>query len=167
MIFQENGAIFSPDRLYRYSLWRLWEPSKGHVVFIGLNPSTADENLNDPTIRRCITFAKDWGYGGLYMLNLFGFRSTDPKALKRMLDAGQDPVGLGNDINITSSCGSADLVVAAWGNLGALQQRGWAVLKDLQRQGIKAFTLGLTKEGTPRHPLYIAKGQKPLTYIGA
>lgn len=74
-----TNAILSEDRKYRYVLSRIWDESKPMVMIIGLNPSTADETKNDPTIIRCIDFAKSWGYGGVYMLNLFAFRATLPK----------------------------------------------------------------------------------------
>ena len=83
---KDMGATFSPCRTWRYSLWRIWQPGKPYVVFIGLNPSTATEVEDDPTIRRCIRYAQDWDYGGLYMLNVFALRSTDPKALYRHSD---------------------------------------------------------------------------------
>ncbi|MCU7816788.1 MAG: DUF1643 domain-containing protein [Candidatus Thiodiazotropha sp. (ex Rostrolucina anterorostrata)] len=84
------GAVLSPDRDYRYSLWRIWQPDDPYALFIGLNPSTADEYENDPTIRRCIRFAKDWGFGGLYMANLFAIRATKPKIMK----AHHAPIGI-------------------------------------------------------------------------
>ena len=85
----EKGARFSESRTHRYALWRIWEKGAPMVMFVGLNPSTADETQDDPTIRRCIDFAKRWGYGGLYMLNIFAFRATNPKDMK----AAADPVG--------------------------------------------------------------------------
>lgn len=78
----KKSAILSDDRKYRYSLSRVWDESKNKVMFIGLNPSTADETEDDPTIRRCINFAKSWGYVGLEMTNLFAFRATAPKDMK-------------------------------------------------------------------------------------
>jgi len=81
----KSHATFSPCRKYRYSLFRIWDEDKSLVLFIGLNPSTADEKEDDPTIRRCINFAKQWGwgYGGLIMGNLFSFRATQPSDLKQ------------------------------------------------------------------------------------
>ena len=92
-LFLKTGAIFSGCRTYRYTLWRSWDRDKGDVMFIGLNPSTADETLNDPTVRRCINYAKSWGYGGIYMANMFAFRATDPKEMKQ----AKDPIGYRND----------------------------------------------------------------------
>lgn len=74
----KTGANLSECRRYRFSLWRIWDEALPYALFIGLNPSTADETANDPTITRCINFAKDWGYGGIYMANLFAYRATDP-----------------------------------------------------------------------------------------
>lgn len=91
-----KDAILSEDRKYRYILSRTWDETKPTVLFIGLNPSTADENEDDPTIRRCIIFAKSWGYGGLIMANLFAFRTTNPQGLY----SEKNPVGSENDYYI-------------------------------------------------------------------
>lgn len=88
----EKTAIISEDEKYRYQLSRCWDETKPRILFIMLNPSTADANIDDPTIRRVISFAKSWGYGGVYVGNLFAFRSTDPKGLKQIAD----PVGENN-----------------------------------------------------------------------
>ena len=88
-----SDAFFSKDRIYRYALWRIWDYDLPKVLFIGLNPSTADEFKNDPTIRRCMRYSYDWGYGGYIMGNIFGYRSTDPRNLKKV----KDPIGLDND----------------------------------------------------------------------
>ena len=93
----ERGAKFSLDRVYRYRLWRFWDKRKGIVLFIGLNPSTADEKVNDPTIRRCIGYAMDWGYGGMLMGNIFAYRNTYPETLKI---CGVDPIGIENDTEL-------------------------------------------------------------------
>lgn len=140
-------ATFSHDRLYRYSLQRRWGDGPP-AVFIGLNPSTADEQNDDPTIRRCVRFARDWGCGALVMLNLYAWRATDPKGLLRTAD----PVGPGNDAAIRAIAGDAQLVVAAWGAWpGPDPDRPAAVsalVGELQ-------ALGVTKDGQPRHPLYM------------
>jgi hypothetical protein len=146
------GATLSPCRTYRYSLWRVWEPDKGMVAFCGLNPSTADETVDDPTIRRCIGFARDWGYGGLYMLNLFAFRATDPKVMK----AATDPVGPDNDATLVSYQKQGVLIVAAWGNDGVFKGRAQHVLKNVLVHG-PVKCLGRTKDGCPKHPLYLPK----------
>ena len=88
-----TGAEFSKDRIHRYALYRVWDESKPLIMLIGLNPSTADENKDDPTIKRCVSFAKHWGYGGLIMVNIFAYRATDPRKMKK----ATDPVGPDND----------------------------------------------------------------------
>jgi hypothetical protein len=148
----EKGAEFSTGRTYRYSLWRVWDRDKPLVMFIGLNPSTADESKDDPTIRRCIGFAKRWAHGGIVMCNLFAFRATDPKAMKK----AADPVGRANDQYLKHWASRASLRVACWGNHGAHLGRAAAVCKLLQgrsRTGLDCF--GRTKQGQPKHPLYL------------
>lgn len=152
-------ARFSPCRTWRYELWRRW----GHApvaAFIGLNPSTADETQDDPTIRRCIGFAKRWGYGGLVMLNLFAYRSTDPRGLK----VAADPVGPENDETLLRVTAEAGCVIAAWGAHGALFGRDAAVRRLLAH--LTLDHLGLTKAGHPRHPLYLARST-PRRTLGA
>jgi len=153
----ETGAQFSESRVFRYALWRTWEEQKGHVMFIGLNPSTADEQHDDATVRRCIAFAREWGYGGLHMLNLFAYRSTDPKVLMDP-NLGYDPVGPKNDEFLRLYTESSDQVIAAWGANGAFQTRGEYV------DGLLDYPmacLGVTKSGQPRHPLYLRKTLRP------
>lgn len=142
----ESGAIFSSCRTWRYKLWRVWDGSKPSLNVIGLNPSTADETANDPTIRRCIGFAWDWGYGGLLMTNIFAFRATDPRMMKK----SPDPVGPENDRWLKEAAANAGLVIAAWGNHGAFMERGEAVRKMVP--GLRCFRV--TKPGHPEHPLY-------------
>jgi hypothetical protein len=146
------GATLSPCRTYRYSLWRVWEPDKGMVAFCGLNPSTADETVDDPTIRRCIGFARDWGYGGLYMLNLFAFRTKNPKVMK----AAADPVGPENDATLADYQKKGVLIVAAWGIDGVFKGRADYVLKNVLVHG-PLKCLGRTKDGQPKHPLFLPK----------
>ena len=112
----ESSALFSECRTYRYALWRVWDESLDSILFIGLNPSTADESHNDPTISRCINFAKKWGYGGLCMANLFAYRATQP----RIMMLADDPIGPDNDQILFDLVSKADIVVAAWGNHGSL-----------------------------------------------
>ncbi len=152
-----SGAMFSDDRVYRYTLWRRWvgwrQPDAKLCVFIGLNPSTADEREDDPTIRRCINYAKAWGYDGLVMLNLFAFRATDPVVLK----AAPDPVGPENDRVIYQVCQEAPRIVACWGDHGVYKSRDVMVpflLRDTLR---KLYCFGRTRSRQPRHPLYLRK----------
>lgn len=147
------SAVFSPDRVYRYMLWRTWGAGPT-VTFIGLNPSTADETVDDPTIRRCIGYAKAWGYGGLIMANLFALRATDP----RVMLAHPEPVGPANDDALRDCVARSELVVAAWGADGAHRRRSSAVRAML---GGQLHALGLTKNGEPKHPLYLRADLEP------
>lgn len=150
-------TIFSPDRIYRYTLWREWIGGDGYAMFVGLNPSTADETQDDPTIRRCIAFAKSWGYAGLCMTNLFAFRATDPKD---MLAQG-DPVGDENDDWLVRIASDAGVVVAAWGVHGTHLGRD----KDVRAMLPNLHCLALTKEGHPGHPLYLRKTLTPVQMV--
>ena len=150
-----NNATFSPDRVYRYSLWREWIGGDGYCMFVGLNPSTADETSDDPTIRRCIGYAKQWGYSALEMCNLFAYRATDPKD---MLIGVTDPVGPANDTILRFSARHAGIVIAAWGTHGSHLGRDQAVRAMLPN----IYALKLTKGGHPSHPLYLRADLKPL-----
>lgn len=141
------SATFSDCRTWRYVLWRRWDKNKLMAAFIGLNPSTADEITDDPTIRRCCDFARRWGFGGIYMLNLFAFRATDPKEMK----AAQDPIGPDNDRCIAVCAFKAEKVIFCWGNHGAHLGRG----KEIMGKIGPAECFGFTKAGEPKHPLYL------------
>jgi len=149
------GATFSPDRHYRYSLWRQWEPNKPYALFIGLNPSTANEQDDDPTIRRCKRFAADWGYGALYMANLFALRATHPKEML----AHPLPVGMDNNTGLQQLAHDAGIILCAWGAHGGHLQRDEQVKTLLAAYELKC--LGLTQSGKPRHPLYIRADKQP------
>ena len=149
----KSSAILSEDRVYRYVLYRMWDRSKDCAIFIGLNPSTADETKNDPTIRRCMGFAKSWGYGSVYMLNLFAFRATDPDDLVE----AEDPVGPRNDSYIQIITKYNGIIVAAWGNHGSWLNRD----RQIQAMLPGLYHLGLTKCGQPKHPLYLSAATKP------
>jgi hypothetical protein len=142
-----RSAAFSPCRIYRYALSRVWDSNLPTVLFVGLNPSTADERNDDPTIRRCIGFARRWNLGGLVMVNLFAFRSTRPSILL----AAADPVGPANDMHILAAARTAERIVLAWGTCGAHLGRDRTVLAMLP----DADCLGTTKHGHPKHPLYL------------
>ena len=155
-------AELSSDRVYRYSLSRIWEPTKHPLAFIGLNPSTADETEDDPTIRRCMGFARDGGYGGVLMLNLFAFRSTKPKGL---LDA-EDPVGPRNDAVLLRATDGLPVVVCAWGTNGVLLGRDY-IVRQLLASRDNLHYLRLTNSGHPGHPLYLPRELKPVPWRDA
>ena len=141
---------------YRYGLTRdidRLSPGSGTVTFIMLNPSTADVDRYDPTIRRCKGFALRWGYEKLTVVNLFALRATRPAALK----LSANPIGASNDDVIRVHSQVADMVVCAWGDHGNLYHRGAQVAKMLTDRDIELSCLGLTKAGHPRHPLYVNK----------
>ena len=156
---EPSGACLSPCRTYRFALWRIWDYSKPMAVFIGLNPSTADESEDDPTIRRCKRFASDWGCGGMVMLNLFAVRATDPKVMMKH----SDPVGYTNDNVLRAYTLDVKVIVCAWGAHGGFQGRDKEVIDLLSDRELKC--LGTTKDGKPRHPLYI-RADKELEVFG-
>lgn len=159
----EKRAILSGCGQYRYSLTRKWLSGKGTCVFIMLNPSTADGLVDDPTIRRCIGFAKKWGYKQLKVLNLFAFRATSPKDLKR----AARPIGPENRSYINVTCDSAKkdggVIVCAWGKGGEFLDQGSLLWTDLVgRYDLRC--LKILKCGQPGHPLYLSKGSKLIKY---
>jgi hypothetical protein len=150
-------AVFSPCRRYRYTLWREWIGGDGYAMVVGLNPSTADEVQNDPTVRRCIAYAKSWGFGGLCMTNLFAFRATDPQDMK----AVADPIGPDNDRHLLDCARHAGVVVAAWGEHGVHLDRAAAVTQLLG----DLHYLRMNQSGQPGHPLYLPKALRPVRWI--
>ena len=159
MNFMQRRAVFSPDRRYRYLLDRVWDDnfSARQLTYIMLNPSTADENVNDPTVERCERRARALGFGSIEVVNLFAFRATDPGQMK----AAEDPIGPENDYHIRDSVGRADMVIAAWGMHGAYRNRDEDVsllVKDIEKP---LYHLGLTKSNDPKHPLYVGYDVKP------
>ncbi len=142
------SAILSPCGRYRYSLTRTFFTGRGRVLFVMLNPSTADAEIDDPTIRRCIGFARRWGFQELAVANLFAWRATDPRELRQAVD----PVGPENDRHLMRLSGCADAVIAAWGARGNYHNRAAEVLGLLEGA---IEHLGLTKQGHPKHPLYL------------
>lgn len=155
----DQGATFSPDRRYRYTLWRAWGPGP-RALFCMLNPSTATETVLDPTLRRCLRYARDWGFHGFEVVNLFALRSTDPARLCE--DA--DPVGPGNDVAIVEAARRAGgFVVCGWGVHGGLRGRDAAVLELLEERA-DLVALRLTKDGHPSHPLYLPADLKPVLF---
>jgi hypothetical protein len=153
----KTDAGFSPCRTWRYWLSRTWDETLPALVVIGLNPSTADETQDDPTIRKCIKFAKTWGFGGLVMLNLYAYRSTDPKGLKK----AKDPVGPANDATILERTEGRQ-VLCAWGTHGTYLNRDLKVKRMLA--GRNLVCLKQTKDGHPQHPLYLKDSTQPISY---
>lgn len=158
--WNRSSCIFSPCRNWRYTLERWWGDEGAYANFLCLNPSTADEERNDPTVTRCCNYARAWGYDGCIVTNIFGLRSTDPHALL----SASDPIGIDNDEHILDVALSAGIVIAAWGAWGKVLDRGRSVAMHLSRVGIPLHCLGVTKEGYPRHPLYLPASARPVLY---
>ena len=149
------GAAFPPCRRWRYLLWRRWDEEKPVANFLMLNPSTADEHQLDPTCSRARDYAERWGYGALIVTNVFAFRETSPLKMKTT----SDPVGPGNDAAIVRAAKEAAIVVCAWGNHGAFQERSSEVRELLK--GLKLHALRINSNGEPAHPLYLPGNLKP------
>jgi len=145
-----SEAVYSDCEVYRYLLTRTWEVGP-KVLFVMLNPSTATEVQNDPTVERCERRARVLGFGAFRVVNIFAFRATDPQRMR----AATDPVGPDNDAAIRDSLPWADLVVCAWGNHGLHLNRGATVETLLRQSGARLAHLGLTQANQPRHPLYL------------
>lgn len=156
-------AVYSPCERYRYLLTRTWDSGGRRALFIMLNPSTATEVQNDPTVERCERRARALGFGAFRVCNIFAWRDTDP----RMMRAAADPVGPGNDAAILDSSGWADHVICAWGSHGAHLDRGVQVERMLRETGRPLYHLGITKGGQPKHPLYIGYDRHPEIWEGS
>ena len=154
----QSGAVITGN--YRYLLWREWNSNFKTVSFIMLNPSRADAQVNDPTITRCINFASSWGYGRLEVVNLFAYRTPKPSLLKQVTE----PIGKDNDRFILESVDRSERVILAWGNHGKWKKQDTYTL-ELLKQYNHLYSLGITKRGCPRHPLYLRSTIKPLPYI--
>lgn len=156
------AARFSPCFTWRYVLRRRWS-SAAPIGFVLLNPSTADDRIDDPTIRRCIAYAKRWGHGGLVLGNLFAFRSTDPAALKTC----SDPIGPQNDAALREVCAESagGVVICGWGAHGSIYGRAREVLRSMRLEwGAKPHALAVTKGGEPGHPLYLRGDSEPFRF---
>jgi hypothetical protein len=149
-----GAAIFGgKNDEYRYRLHRTWGPGR-RVLFVMMNPSTADPLFDDDTVYKCYKYARTWGFDGLDVGNTFAYRTTDQKVLTKVVD----PIGPDNDLHLTAMATAASLIVFAFGLPGskALRARGPAVAMHLRdHAGIKCHMLKLTKNGTPWHPLYL------------
>lgn len=153
----KTHAEFSTCRTYRYALWRTWDDARGKVLFIGLNPSTADEARDDHTIKRCLSYAQQWGYGGIMMGNLFAYCSPFPQEMRQY----NEPIGPENDVWLQRLNQQADIVVAMWGNAGTFGQRASAVTHMFPH----LLCLRLTRAGQPHHTRGLPDGIKPIPYI--
>jgi hypothetical protein len=155
-----RAAKLSPDGRYRYMLGRTWNIDRARVLFVMLNPSTADAERDDPTIRRCVGFARSWGYGGLTVGNLYAYRSTQPARLAEV----EDPVGPDNDAALRMLAGDAALIVCAWGADRHAGRDRIRRVETLLRTHRPLHGLGCAKRGAPRHPLFIHRDQQPEPY---
>lgn len=159
-------AVFSPCGLFRYELGRVWDKRKSLLVYVLLNPSKADEQEDDPTTRRCIGFAKHGGYGGIHMVNLFGYIATYPDHLRGRTRSGMDCVGPENDAAIVRATGMGRLV-AAWGLCPSWAEARVAyVMRSLITPAVTLHALGVTRDGHPRHPLYCPGDSKFEVWTG-
>lgn len=153
-----SDAVLSGCGRYRYRLTRTWDPERPRATFIMLNPSTADAADDDPTIRRCMRYARAWGLGGLMVVNLYAFRATEPEDLWR----ADDPIGPDNDDHLRAVLTATDAgapVVAAWGVNARLDR-----VAEVMGFAGPVTALGLTKAGQPRHPLYLRKDAQPVRW---
>jgi hypothetical protein len=165
----QKYAEISDCGRYRYRLKRWWHDREEApwVLWIMLNPSTADASTDDPTIRRCMAFARAWGMGGISVVNLFGWRATDPTDLAGV----KDPVGPDNQWAIDGEARrirqTGGLIVAAWGAHKMAAARGRVVINQISDLGINVMCLKTTAKGQPWHPLYVPGCQKPVLYAGS
>jgi hypothetical protein len=150
-------AVYSPCLQFRYLLTREWQTKGPRALFVMLNPSTATEAQNDPTVERCERRARTLRFGAFRVCNIFAYRATDPRVMR----AATDPVGPLNDASIADSVDWADQVICAWGTHGAYLGRGAQVEGLLRGMGAALWHLGLTKDGHPKHPLYIGYDLQP------
>ena len=159
-LLSKSTAIYSDCEKYRYALTRVWDEDAKRVLFIMLNPSSATEVQNDPTVERCERRARALGLGAFRVTNIFAWRDTDPRNMR----AASDPTGPANDAAILDGVDWADTIVAAWGTHGAHLGRGGTVTALLRHSGCALQCLGLTKDGHPKHPLYISYSQQPMIW---
>jgi len=156
-----TGARFSECKLYRYTLWREWDTKLPLIVWCGLNPSTADDTRDDPTIRREVAFSKAWGFGRYVKVNAYAFRATNPQFML----AAEDPIGPDNVETVIANAERAAMFVACWGaNIDP--RHSWTMTSRLRNcYGLTTYCLGLTKAMRPKHPLYLKSDTKPIRWI--
>jgi len=157
MDYITKTANFSSCLRYRYNLVRRWRDNSRHILFVGLNPSIADDNIDDPTTRRCIKFAKLWGYGSMELVNLFSYCATDPRDLIHQ----PDPIGPKNDSWIQKANSRSDITIACWGSFIYAQNRATQITNKIK----KLHCLRINRNYSPAHPLYLPLNLRPLPYI--
>jgi hypothetical protein len=158
--FTQSTAIYSDDERYRYSLTRVWNAVDQGLMFLMLNPSTATEAQNDPTVERCERRARALGFGRFCVANIFAWRDTNPAGMRN----ASDPIGVLNDQYILENIQNHDQIICAWGAHGNHLGRSDQIIGVLQGSGKPLYHLGLTKSGQPRHPLYIRYDQQPIAW---
>ena len=151
-----KDATVSDNQLYRYQLTRIWDTSLPLVMFICLNPSTADHNNDDPTILKCINYASKWGYGGLVMGNLFAYRATEPLDMRK----AKDPIGPLNNHHLKLMSNQVDKIVCGWGNHGKHLGRDEEVISMFD----KLYAMKINITGSPAHPLYLKQSLSPISF---
>jgi hypothetical protein len=156
----ERTALFDATGRYRYRLGRRWQAQGPEIAFVMLNPSRANAECDDPTLRACMQFAQRWAYGSLVVVNLFGYCTAHPAELKTV----SDPVGPENDRYLTAAVGRSHQVVLAWGNDGGFGGRDRTILHKLKAHSSKLTCLQLNRSGQPRHPLYIRRDRTLIPY---
>lgn len=157
-----GDAEFSADGRHRYALTRFWTSGEGTTVFVMLNPSTASAMANDPTVRRCCGYARDWGRRRLIVVNLFALVSTAPEVLYQHADPTGDPQNLETILHWASDANTRE-VVCAWGAHGRHLARGARVLRKLREiDGVRPLAFKLTENGEPQHPLYLPADLRPV-----
>lgn len=161
-LFLERDARLSDCGRYRYLLRRTWDRGKPRVLIVMLNPSTADAEVDDATIRSCIRLCKELGYGSFEVVNLFGLRATDPKELL----TAEDPIGPENEHVVIAAIMRCDVVVCAWGAHPMAARKSGFLLGQIRARKAAAYCFGTTKAGAPKHPLYIKSGT-PLQVLRA
>lgn len=152
----QRKAVFDATGRYRYWLWRGWDAGLPTLGFVMLNPHRADAAIEDPTIRRCLGFAKAWNYGSLEVVNLFAYCTAHPRDLKRVAN----PVGPDNDAYLLETGARVARLIVAWGNSGRLLDRDRAVLQQFADHS-QLYCLGYTRSHQPRHPLYLRRDTRP------
>ncbi len=156
----ERDAVISDCGKYRYLLRRAWDNDRPRALFVMLNPSTADTETDDATIRSCIRLCKSWGYGSFEVVNLFGLRATDPSELQK----ATAPIGVDNERVFEGAASRCDVVVCAWGAHPFAARKSTFTVGMLRSRKPEVYCLGKTKKGAPKHPLYIKTGTPLVAY---